>query len=55
MLNELKQITCDENCVELAQQVWKECIPRIIKQAKLEKGSKVIHAVSILLHDDKGK
>ena len=54
MLNELKWITCDENCVELAQQAWKECIPRIIKQAKLEKGSKVTQAVSILLDDDKG-
>ena len=55
MLNEFKQITCDENCVELAQQAWKECIPHIIKQIKLEKGSKVTQAVSILLDDDKGK
>ena len=55
MLSELKQITCDKNFMELAQQAWKECIPHIIKQAKLEKGSKVTQAVSILLEDDKGK
>ena len=55
MLNELKWITCNENCVALAQQAWKVRKPRIIKQAKLEKGTKVTQAVSILLDDDKGK
>ena len=54
MLDELQRITCDANIVESARQAWKEYVPKIIKQARMERGTRVVQAVSLLLDDEKG-
>ena len=54
MLDELQHITCDAKVVEAARQSWSNYIPKIIKQARMERGTRLVQAVSLLLNDENG-
>ena len=54
ILEELKWIIADENCIRAGEEAWLNIFPKIIKQAKLERAQRVVQAVSLMLNDENG-
>ena len=54
MLDELKRITGKESIIESMKKEWAQYKEKIISQAKLEKGVRVMSMVSFLLENDEG-
>ena len=54
ILEELKWIIADENCIRAGEEVWLNIFPKLIKQAKLERAQRVVQAVSLMLNDANG-
>jgi len=53
ILEEMQRILNSKNSLIQAKQVWLECTPKIIKQAKLENGMRIREKIASLAFDDK--
>ena len=58
MMDEMKRILNEEKAIAEAKAKWEYYIPRIIKQAELEKGMQIekkVHELAITNEDSKSK
>lgn len=55
MLDEFRRIMADTNIVESAKRAWITFYPKIIRQAKIEKGARVSSMVDTLFDNEDGK
>ena len=55
MLDEFRRIMADDNIIESAKSAWTTYYPKIISQAKIEKGARVSSMVATLMDNEDGK